>query len=114
MLSNTNKIGAIAWAAKKERLTYGEFSAKLDEKQKMEIYEQFEEKLRRDKEEEEARLAKAKVKGKKSKVGSVAWEVSKRHDKGLYPKQADMVECGGDANYVVRKMTDLIPDYSDE
>lgn len=39
--------------AKKERLTYGEFSAKLDEKQKMEIYEQFEEKLRRDKEEEE-------------------------------------------------------------
>lgn len=39
MLTNSQRIDAIAWKAKNEKISYGAFSSRLTEKQKDRIYE---------------------------------------------------------------------------
>ncbi|MCD7819100.1 MAG: hypothetical protein LUH07_08625 [Lachnospiraceae bacterium] len=42
MLNNSQRIDAIAWKAKSEKISYGAFSSLLNEKQKNKIYEEYE------------------------------------------------------------------------
>lgn len=79
MLTKFQKLEAVAWAAKNEGRSYGEFSATLSERRAAAIYEAFEAKLIHDREEEQARLKAAeRLHPKKCKAGSVAWELSKQ------------------------------------
>lgn len=43
MLKDSQKIDAIAWKAKQEKVSYGVFSAGLTDGKKMQIYEEYEE-----------------------------------------------------------------------
>ena len=42
MLNDNQKISAIVWAAKRQGLSYGEFSARLTEKGCKQIYKEYE------------------------------------------------------------------------
>lgn len=61
MLTDSQKIDAIVWKAKSEKLSYGTFSATLTEK-KQQIYEEYEEYWTEKQEAEKARLQNAKNK----------------------------------------------------
>ena len=59
MLTDSQKIDAIVWKAKSEKLSYGTFSATLTERKKQQIYEEY---WTEKQEAEKARLQKAKNK----------------------------------------------------
>ena len=61
MLKNNLKLNAIAWKAKSARQSYGNFSVSLSEKDKEQIYLEYEQMLKRRKEEENARLELARA-----------------------------------------------------
>lgn len=42
MLNDNQKISAIVWAAKRQGLSYGEFSARLTEERCKQIYKEYE------------------------------------------------------------------------
>lgn len=42
MLSDNQKISAIVWAAKRQGLSYGEFSVRLTEERSKQIYKEYE------------------------------------------------------------------------
>ena len=62
MLENNLKLDAIAWKAKSAGKSYGVFSVTLSEKDKEQIYMEYEQMLENRKEEENARLELARVK----------------------------------------------------
>ncbi len=64
MLKGNEKIDAIAWAAKKQSLSYGIFSASLTEKYKENIYAEYERRLAEKQKREEERLRNCKRKNK--------------------------------------------------
>lgn len=61
MLKNNLKLNAIAWKAKSVEQSYGNFSVSLSEKDKEQIYLEYEQMLERRKEEENARLELARA-----------------------------------------------------
>lgn len=61
MLKNNLKLNAIAWKAKSAEQSYGNFSVSLSEKDKEQIYLEYEQMLERRKEEENARLELARA-----------------------------------------------------
>lgn len=65
MLTKSQKLEAVAWAARNENRSYGEFSATLTETRVEEIYAEFEAKLIRDRQEEQARLKAAEKASRK-------------------------------------------------
>lgn len=68
MLTDSQKIDAIVWKAKSEKLSYGTFSATITERKKQQIYEEYEEYWTEKQEAEKARLQKAKNKKNNEKV----------------------------------------------
>ena len=62
MLKDNLKLNAIAWKAKSAGQSYGVFSVTLSEKDKEQIYMEYEQMLENRKEEENARLELARVK----------------------------------------------------
>lgn len=67
MLKNNLKLNAIAWKAKSAGKSYGKFSVSLSEKDKEQIYMEYEQMLERRKEEENARLELARANQAKKK-----------------------------------------------
>ena len=65
MLNDREKLNAVAWQAKKESASYGQFSAMLSEERKRQIYWDYEQFLNQRKEEEQARLSRAQKRKKK-------------------------------------------------
>ena len=61
MLKNNLKLNASAWKAKSAGQSYGNFSVSLSEKDKEQIYLEYEQMLERRKEEENARLELARA-----------------------------------------------------
>lgn len=45
MLSDNEKLNAIVWGAKKQGISYGEFSARLTEEKCKQIYKEYENSL---------------------------------------------------------------------
>lgn len=62
MLKNNLKLNAIAWKAKSAGQSYGVFSVSLSEKDKEQIYMEYEQMLEIRKEEENMRLEQARLK----------------------------------------------------
>lgn len=62
MLKNNLKLNAIAWKAKSAGKSYGVFSVTLSEKDKEQIYMEYEQMLEIRKEEENMRLEQARLK----------------------------------------------------
>ena len=62
MLKNNLKLNAIAWKAKSAGQSYGVFSVSLSEKDKEQIYMEYEQMLKIRKEEENMRLEQARLK----------------------------------------------------
>lgn len=60
MLADRNKVDAIAWGAKREGVSYGQFSVSLTEKKKQQVYAEYESYLYEKEEEEKARLSRGK------------------------------------------------------
>lgn len=60
-LSTMQKTHALAWAAKRENMTYGVFTAGLSRDAEMQIYREFEEHLREMEETEKRRAAAVKA-----------------------------------------------------
>ncbi|MCM1047106.1 MAG: hypothetical protein NC433_01615 [Clostridiales bacterium] len=57
MLNNSEKINAIAWRAKKEGFSYGNYAVGLSEEMKNSIYDEYEKYLNEKREREEARFS---------------------------------------------------------
>ena len=64
MLNGMQKTAALAWAAKREKVTYGNLAASLTEEKKRQIYSEYEAEIEEKKEKERQWLAKAKEKNK--------------------------------------------------
>lgn len=67
MLKGNEKIEAIAWAARKQGLTYGVFSTTLSEGRKKKIYREYEAYLEEKQRKEAERLQKNNPKNRKRK-----------------------------------------------
>ena len=68
MLKNNLKLNAIAWKAKSAGQSYGVFSVTLSEKDKEQIYMEYEQMLENRKEEENMRLEQARLKQAEQKA----------------------------------------------
>ena len=68
MLKDNLKLNAIAWKAKSAGQSYGVFSATLSEKDKEQIYMEYEQMLENRKEEENMRLEQVRLKQAEQKA----------------------------------------------
>ena len=68
MLKNNLKLNAIAWKAKSASQSYGVFSVSLSEKDKEQIFMEYEQMLENRKEEENMRLEQARLKQAEQKA----------------------------------------------